>query len=80
MKSKRLVFFCVVSTRIEKLPVIKNELMKNANILGVTKANYRPGRRMGFNVIDIENESGGMEATAVNGIYVDENLCGCHGY
>ena len=59
---------------IEKLPVIKNELMKNANILGVTKANYRPGRRMGFNVIDIENESGGMEATAVNGIYVDENF------
>ena len=59
---------------IEKLPVIKNELMKNANILGVTKANYRPGRRMGFNVVDIENESGTMEATAVNAIYVDENF------
>ena len=59
---------------IEKIPVIKNELMKNANVLGVTKANYRPGRRMGFNVVDIENESGGMEATAVNGIYVDEDF------
>jgi len=51
---------------LEKIPVIRNELLKNANILGFSETSYAPGQGVAINLMQVENNQGQMEPTTLN--------------
>jgi len=57
---------------IEKIPVIKNELLQNANILGFAATSFWPGANVGSGSIPVENSMGQMEDTPFNVIDVTQ--------
>jgi putative ABC transport system permease protein len=61
---------------IEKYPVIKNELMQNSRILGVTASSGMVGTGTGIplNAMGVENNKGIMETVGFNHIEVADNF------
>ncbi|GAB1264146.1 ABC transporter permease [Aurantivibrio infirmus] len=59
---------------ISKVPVIRNELMTNPNVLGVTSSSFTPGSDIAINLADVENNEGILEPTNVNNFAVGENF------
>ena len=53
---------------LEKLPVIENELLQDASVLGVAQTTYIPGRNPMVPYVQFENNAGQMEPITVNGI------------
>jgi putative ABC transport system permease protein len=59
---------------LERIPVIRNEFLKNPNIFNVSISSYVPGEDVTINLFDVENNSGQMEPTTVNQIVVGEQF------
>jgi len=61
---------------IEKYPIIKNELLKNSRILGVTASSGTIGTGSGIplNAMGVENNKGTMETVGFNHIEVADNF------
>lgn len=58
---------------IEKIPVIKTELVKNSNILGVAASNNIIGGDMPINGMQIETAGGQMESITLNHMAVSDD-------
>ena len=61
VKDNRVVIRLYGADVLEKQKVIKSELLKNQNVLGMTICSSIPGGTVGFNMGNIENNDGIME-------------------
>ena len=59
---------------LEKIPVIRNELMKDANVRGFTESTYVPGQGVSIQLLQVENNDGQMERTSLNHIAVGKEF------
>ena len=73
-KDNRLVVTLHSVDTIEKIPVIKTELLKNSSVLGFTESHFVPGRSIGINLVGLENNEGVIEPTTVNNISVGRDF------
>ncbi len=60
-KQNRVVFRLYGADALDKRQVLKSELLKNPNVLGVTVCSEIPGRTNNFNMGDVEKNDGTME-------------------
>ena len=73
-KENRVVINLYGKNLIEKIPIIKKELSKNSNILGVSVSNTMLGQNTSMMGGTIENNDGGLESITLNNMIVDENF------
>jgi putative ABC transport system permease protein len=59
---------------IEKVPVIRNELLKDHNILAVSTTLHLPGAFVSVNSFPVENNEGVMESQSVSRMQVGEDF------
>ncbi|GAB4195559.1 MAG: ABC transporter permease [Wenzhouxiangellaceae bacterium] len=59
---------------LERISVMKNELLKHPRINGVAETTYVPGSEVLVNLIPIENDSGQMEVTSVSRIFAGQEF------
>lgn len=59
---------------LEQSAVIRNELLKNPNILGVAESSFTPGDELGWNVVTIESNQGRMEYGSLWNMRVSESF------
>ena len=50
---------------LEKLPVIRNELLNHSSVLGVAESSFTPGNPIGVNLMSVETNDGQMEPNSV---------------
>lgn len=50
---------------LEKLTVIRNELLANPNVLGVAESSFTPGNEIGINLLNVESNDGQMEPNSI---------------
>ncbi len=50
---------------LEKIPVIRNELLSNPNVLGVVETSFVPGGGAPINLMQVENNNGEFEQTGL---------------
>ena len=62
------------STTIEKIPAIRNELLRDSHVHGVAIANQLPGQGNGINVTQVESEDGSMSPQQINNLAIGENF------
>ncbi len=59
---------------VEKIPVIRNELVKNSSVLGFVETSYVPGDPVPINLMRVENNDGVMESTGLHHIAVGRDF------
>ncbi|MDP6264426.1 MAG: ABC transporter permease [Pseudomonadales bacterium] len=59
---------------LERILVIRNELLKNASVLGFTESSYVPGQGVAIQLLQVENNQGQMERTTLNHIAVGKEF------
>ena len=59
---------------IKKEDVIRNELLKNDNVTGVTTSSFIPGDEVPVNLMLVENNQGQMEETTLNQMAVGKDF------
>lgn len=59
---------------IKKEEVIRNELLKNENVTGVTTSSFIPGDEVPVNLMLVENNQGQMEETTLNQMAVGKGF------
>lgn len=73
VKDNRVVIRLYGADVLEKQKVIKSELIKNQNVLGMTICSSIPGGTVGFNMGNIENNDGSMEQQTKHVIVAHNN-------
>ncbi|GAB1267741.1 ABC transporter permease [Aurantivibrio infirmus] len=66
---------------LEKLPLIRNELLRNSKVRGVAETSFTPKNLASWavNVFDVENNEGEFERSRVNHIAVGDDFIGLMG-
>ena len=59
---------------IEKVPVIRSELMRNPQILGVTESSFVPGDEVPATLLHVESNDEGMQEVIINQIGVGRDF------
>lgn len=59
---------------LAQLPVIRKELLKNPNILGVAESSFIPGGKTGWNAISVESNDGQMETGSLRVMDVSKDF------
>ena len=73
-KENKIVVRMVGVDTIEKIPVMKNELSSNPNILGMAETGFVPGQPISINLITIENNEGVFEPQTINRMQVGDDF------
>ncbi len=59
---------------LKKIPVIKTELLRNANVIGVTQSSFVPGQEVPVNLVSVENEQGSAELVTISRMFTGEEF------
>jgi len=73
-KENKVIITLKGSDLIEKTPVIKKELLKNSNILGMSTCNIILGQLMCNDVCNVDNNDGVMEIMTLKNMSVGEDF------
>ena len=73
-KENRVLITLRGADLIEKIDVIKTELMKNSKILGITSSDQIMGKGLPINALRVETETGTTETTGVNRMQVADDF------
>lgn len=73
-KQNRLVVTLRGVPTLEKVPAIRSELGKDANILGIAQVNAMLGEPTAYNLVQIESNDGGMESNQLSSMPVSQEF------
>jgi putative ABC transport system permease protein len=73
-KENKIIIKLKGSNLIDKIPTIKNELLKNKNILGMAACDVILGQLTGINVAQVDNNDGVLERTSLKHMSVGEGF------
>jgi putative ABC transport system permease protein len=73
-KENRLVVMLRGVGTIEKIPILRTELTKNANILGVAEAQRMMGEPVPMNLIQIDNDNGVLISSSISNMPIGEDF------
>jgi len=73
-RENRMVIMLQSGDTLENIQIIKNELLKDSRVLGVSRSSYVPGQDVGLYLMEVETNQGQMERALLGQIAVDEDF------